>query len=322
MTDAVETMVYAKDRGVPWHKKGVPADGLMTAAEALKKGGIDWLVEAKPLFIDPPKKGEEAQLVTTHRAIVRVSDGSVLGVVGNKYVPVQNIDAMSCLDSVVDSGEAKYDTVGSLWGGRRVFISMELPKHIAVKGDDSDFLSYLVALNGHDGWTAFEVIRTTVRVVCHNTAEAARSSALAKFSARHTAGVTQRVGEIRDALQLQFKELETLNDLFNKMAGRRISEARAKEVLLKVFPLTEAQKGTAELELAKSDFAAALNNWRTTETLNDKLRGTNYGLYQAVVEYADYGINYRKDDNRVAEIMTGTGRVGDAKKRAMALLRP
>lgn len=40
MTAAVETLAYVKDRGVPWHGLGVPADGLMTAGEVLEKAGL------------------------------------------------------------------------------------------------------------------------------------------------------------------------------------------------------------------------------------------------------------------------------------------
>jgi phage/plasmid-like protein (TIGR03299 family) len=229
---------------------------------------------------------------------------------------------VSTMDAIVDSGEAKYDTAGSLWDGKRVFMSMELPKHIKVRGDDSEYLSYLLGINGHDGDQAVEFIRTTVRAVCHNTVEAAKASALARFTARHTPGVTARVGEIRDALQVTFRELETLEQVLNSMTRVKVNEAKARDVLLKVFPLSEADKGTAEAELAKSDFAAALANWKSTETLDDKLRGTAYGLYQAVVEYADFGLNYRKADNRASDLMTNNGRPGRVKKAALALLKP
>ena len=326
MTAAVETMAYAKDRGVPWHGLGTPADGLMTAAEVLEKAELDWTVEAQPLYIDPPGGGlKDLQLVQTHRAIVRQTDHQILGVVGNRYTPVQNAEALAILDGIVDDGGAKYDTAGSLWGGRRVFMSMELPQHISVRGDSSDYLSYIVAANSHDGWSPFKILRTDVRVVCSNTLQAAESKALAKFSARHTASVGQRIGEMRDALALEFKNLESLNDLFNKMAATRISKARGEEILAKVFPLTDAEKGS-EVRQAQSDFAAALENWRSTETLSDKLRGTNFGLYNAIAEFTDWGMTFRgeaAEDNRVGDILFGSaGRVNDAKRRALALLKP
>ncbi len=317
MVAAVETLAYVKDRGVPWHGLGTPADGLMTAAEVLEKAGLDWVVEPRPIFIAGPDG--EPQPIESHRAMVRVTDNSVLGVVGRRFTPVQIVETMSVLDDLVDDGGGKYDTAGSLWDGKRVFVSMELPKHIKVRGDSSDYLSYILAINGHDGGQAFEIIRTTVRAVCNNTVEAAKSSALARYTARHTPGVTLRVGEIREALALTFAELETTEQLLNSLTRVKVSETRAKEVLLKVFPLKEA--GTAEADLAASDFAAALNNWHSTETLDDKLRGTAFGLYQAIIEYADFGLNYRKADNRAADLMTNSGRPGNIKKAALALLR-
>lgn len=317
MVAGVETLAYVKDRGVPWHGLGTPVDGLMTAAEVLEKAGLDWYVEQRPLFLN---EGNDlgAQIIT-HKANVRVTDGAVLGIVGNRFRPVQNQTMTSTMDAIVDSGEGKYETAGSLWGGKRVFVSMELPKHIAVRGDDSDYTSYILGINGHDGGQAVEFIRTTVRAVCHNTVEAAKDSALARFTARHTSGVEARVGEIRDALALTFQDLESLESLMNELTTVKMPETRAKEILLKVFPLKEA--GTAEADLAASDFSAALANWKNTETLNDRLRGTGFGLYQAVVEFADFGLNYRKADNRANDLMTSGGRPGQIKKSALALIR-
>jgi phage/plasmid-like protein (TIGR03299 family) len=312
-------MAYAKDRGLPWHGKGTPADGLMTAAELLEKAGLLWEVEQEPLYISGPDGGlAEMQLVKTHVANVRSSDHSILGIVGNRYRPVQNAEALSIMDDIVDSGEAKYDTAGSLWDGRRVFVSMELPKHMKVTGDDSDYVPYLGLINGHDGGQSFQIIRTQIRMVCWNTVEAAKASAVARYAARHTPGVGARVGEIRDILRLTFAEMATFEELANAMAKVRISQVRAKEVLLKVFPLAQAKDEKADL--ADSDFAAALANWQSTETLNDKLRGTAWGLYNAIVEYADFGLKYHKDDNRANDLMTGGGRPGEIKKVAMALL--
>lgn len=319
----VESLVYVKDRGVPWHGFGTAVEGLMDGAEVIKKAGLDWQVEKRPIYIEPKGGGlANMQLVTTHEATVRATDNQILGIVGKVFTPTQIEDLVGCMDAIVDDGSGKYETAGSLMDGRRVFVSMEMPKHIEVAGDDSSYASYLLGINGHDGGQAFEIVATTVRAVCANTVASAKAKALTKFSARHTSGVGKAVGEIRDALQIQFKELETLNALFNSMAKKPISEKRGKEVLLKVFPLSEKQAGGAEADLAKSDFAAALANWRNTETLNDKLRGTQFGLYNAIVEYADFGLSYKKADRRVLDLVFSGGRPGTIKERALSLLRP
>ena len=317
MPAQVETLAYVKSRGIPWHGLGTPADGLMTAAELLDKAGLDWLVELRPLFVPGPK-GQMVE-VPEHFANVRVTDNSVLGVVGNRFTPVQQVESLSCLDAIVDSGEGKYDTAASLMGGKRVFISMVLPSHMEVRGDSSPYDHYVTAINGHDGGQAFAVIRNTIRIVCKNTLDAAKAEGLARYSARHTKGVTEKVGEIREALDLTFKELETFEVLANRLAALKVTEAKGKELLLKVFPPTKT--GTAEADLAASHFAAALANWQGSETIDDKLRGTGWRSYNAVAEYADFGLNFRKADNRALCIMTGTGPVGIAKAKALTLLR-
>ena len=51
---------------------------------------------------------------------VRDSDDSVLGVVGDRYKVVQNIDAFKFTDDLI-GGDVRYETAGSLRDGKQVF---------------------------------------------------------------------------------------------------------------------------------------------------------------------------------------------------------
>ena len=52
MPDNVTSMAFNKRQGVPWHGKGAAVDGLMTAAECIRKAGLDWGVAKIPVRID------------------------------------------------------------------------------------------------------------------------------------------------------------------------------------------------------------------------------------------------------------------------------
>ena len=109
----VETMFSAVE--TPWHKLGVVTPDVLTAQEAITTAGLDWLVDLKPIYFTD--QVQEMQNVADKFAVVRQTDDKCYGVVGNRYTPVQNLDAFNFMDNLVDSGDAKYETAGSLNGG-------------------------------------------------------------------------------------------------------------------------------------------------------------------------------------------------------------
>jgi phage/plasmid-like protein (TIGR03299 family) len=310
MTADVESMMYTAARGVPWHGLGTEVDGLQTAGAALVAAGLDWNVNKVGI------QTIDGTLIPDRFATVRDRDGEAFGVVGRGYTVIQNADAFAFADAIVDDGSAKYETAGSLRGGRTVFLSMELPKHVKVAGDDSAIDTYLMLTNTHDGWAAMQAVITPVRVVCANTLAQALHGARNRFSIRHTKNATERVGAAREALRLSFAYLDTFEKIANDLARKPISEKDARRILAKVFPLpVDADDEQRE----RSPFARALANWKTSETIDDAMRATGWGLYNAVAEYVDHGIRYQKADRRAWAILMG-GAAEKAKKETVALL--
>jgi len=117
-------------RRTPWHRLGVVLDQRpATLAEALEASGLTWPVTKEPVH----RSGGER--IDGFHATVREDTGRVLGIVGADYVVVQNQQCFAFLANLLGS-ELIFETAGSLWGGRQVFITAELPDHITVGGDD------------------------------------------------------------------------------------------------------------------------------------------------------------------------------------------
>ena len=131
----IETFVYydhsdvgEKGRWEPWHGLGTPISHLMTSEEALNASGLNWDVEARPIYTD------NGIQIPGYIANTRNTDNSVLGVVTNKYTIVQNRDAFNFTDNLIGKG-AIYETAGSLRNGKRVFMLAQLPK-LKILGDE------------------------------------------------------------------------------------------------------------------------------------------------------------------------------------------
>lgn len=318
----VETM-FSGGGQIPWHRLGEVIEGAATAEEALQKGGLDWIVKKVPLYMPKMVRDEAGNLTEQHimlpnrYATVRSTDDAVLGVVQEKYHPLQNVKAFEFFDSIVSSKEAIYETAGVLDEGRRVWILAKLPGEIVVRvnGRESDLTNkYVLLANSHDGSSGVQIKITPIRVVCQNTLSAALKGGGA-FNIRHTKSVEDRVKKAAEVMGFTNKMYTELGEAFQAMASKTMKDAD----VLSYFErcLAKAEKDTAKMsdndaladdapeQTGESREPRALKQlWRLYETGagSDLSVGTAWGAYNAVTEYVDWKPNYRGDDQRLNSI--------------------
>jgi len=210
-----DAMAYVGQQ--PWHNLGIKVEGeAMDAETAIKTTLMDWEVDTVPVYV---MVDGTYRPIDNKYATMRMDNNDVLGVVGEKYTPVQNIDCFKFFDAVTGTGQAKYDTVGTLNGGRRIWLLAKFDDGITLdSGDQID--PYMLLANSHDGGSALTMQFTYIRVVCQNTMEAALNRTDIKlpqrFHARHTSSILEKAGQARDILQIQ--------EEYNKRMGEEISK--------------------------------------------------------------------------------------------------
>src|ERR1700752_4813994 len=180
-------------RAMPWHGLGVVLDEYPKSIdEALDKAGLGWkvthgdvLVVKAPEWTDDFGTKHPAALIpaTGFKANLREDTGEVLGIVSDEYEVVDNRDAFRFLDALIAS-EMHFETAGSLWGGRRVWVLARLPEYVELGGGLSATYGY--AANSHDGTMGLTAAVTPIRIVCANTLGAALRQAEHGVAARRT----------------------------------------------------------------------------------------------------------------------------------------
>ncbi|MCG3134374.1 MAG: hypothetical protein HMLKMBBP_01680 [Planctomycetes bacterium] len=248
----------ATGRGIrPWHGLGVTLPDLLTPAQAIEHAHLGWSVSLHPLCVAHP---DFAALPVPARAVVRMDTQDVLGVVGERYVPVQNTDLVAVLDAIVENG-AKIDTAGSLLGGRIVWFAALLTEFEAAGERHQD---YLVISHGHDGSRAVTVRRTTVRVVCWNTLQAHDRQAGASFAVRHTESAQERIGAIGQLVAAGAQTRARFQAAASRMARARLSEREQLEFVLNSLgldPHLEVKSIKRKIEAARAALA-----WERSQT--------------------------------------------------------
>lgn len=218
MAANVESMFYT--RKAPWHGLGTMVTEAPCSADALKLAGLDWQVVQRELFTS------DGILAAGFKANVRAEDDRVLGVVTDRYRVVQNEEAFAFTDALLGEG-IRYETAGSLQGGRRTWILAKLPQRYIISGDE--VTPYMVFMNSHDGTGAIKAAMTPIRVVCQNTLNIALKRAKRSWSIHHTGNIRNKMEEARNTLLYADdymaelgKEIDSLNRI--KMTDRQVYE--------------------------------------------------------------------------------------------------
>lgn len=292
------TSAFFSNREVAWHKLGVVTDGALNAATALKVAQLDSLVKVSEEVIYTKVEGKEISLdnrFLTYRNHPK-KGLTALGVVGNRYVPIQNLEAFEFLNHIADDTGAVFETAGSLGDGRRVFMTMKFPEPMMIGGVDT-INNYIMAVNSHDGSSAFIVAVTPIRAVCTNTVRLALSQAVSKVSLRHTYGATAKVQQARETLGVVFRYQEEFEKEVNAMLSIKISDNQFTDFIKKLVPEPKEKDASERMKNSvekKRGEMMALWNAPTQENVS----GTAWGAYNAVAEWADWvkPIRSKKDD--------------------------
>jgi len=236
----VESMFYVRE--TPWHGLGVRVEEALTSHDAITAAGLDWNVIQKPIYTSDfvcsigNIQNSDNQLIPNYKANVRDSDNQVLGVVSDRYKIVQNEEAFAFTDALIGEG-VRYETAGSLQGGKKVWLLAKLPETYIMGGERIE--PFLVFSNSHDGSGAIKVCMTPIRVVCQNTLNLALDTAKRSWSSKHTVNIKNRLDGVRDTLQLAHGYMAQLGLEFDTLGRIKLTDKKVMEFINELIPLAD-----------------------------------------------------------------------------------
>ena len=328
----------------PWHGLGtvIEEEGA-TAARAMELAHLDWTVELRPVYaccgdivISDEVSDDDADLMDDHelcagglatpdpaglvhlptaRAVSRTDTNDVLGVVGSRYLPLQNSEAFGFMDGVLGEHGAHYETAGSLKGNTRIWLLAKLPQTMTIIDDDRHE-TYMLLYNSHDGSSTVTVTLTSVRVVCNNTLQWAlnRKDAQHTFHIRHTASMTDKVARAQEILGIApafYAEIErALKALTKIQFDEKRMHAFARDLLKVPSDMKDVDvPGKTRVQVETLDRLFVSGTGQDIEGVG----GTAYAALNAVTEFDSHERRVRgktpadKAERRLDAIWTGTG---------------
>jgi len=224
----LESMFYV--RVTPWHGLGTCVEEALSSDEALKKSGLDWTVTQRPIMTslyDP---------IPGYKANIRETDNHVLGVVSDRYKIIQNHEAFSFVDALLGEG-VRFETAGSLNGGRKVWMLAKLPEPYTMLEDQVE--PYLVFSNSHDGNSSIRVACTPIRIVCQNTLNLALNNSRRMWSTMHVGNLSQKMEEAQQTLMLARGYMDNLGLEFSRLSQIHMSDTRVMEYIEMLLPMDD-----------------------------------------------------------------------------------
>lgn len=228
MAANVESMFYVRE--TPWHGLGTRVNEAPASKEALTAAGLDWSVLQEPIYT------ETEELITGYKANVRDRDRQVLGVVTDRYKVIQNTEAFAFTDSLLGEG-VRYETAGSLMGGRKVWLLAHMPHEYIISGERIS--PYLLFSNAHDGSGAVRIALTPVRVVCNNTLNLALSTAKRSWSMMHTGDIKGKIKEAKDTLFRAESYMDELGKEFENLRTKKLTDKKVMEYIEVLLPVED-----------------------------------------------------------------------------------
>lgn len=225
MSANVESMFYVRE--TPWHGLGTRVVEAPSSAEALIMAGLDWSVVQEPIYT-----GND--LIEGYKANVRDKDRKVLGVVTDRYKVIQNDEAFAFTDELLGEG-VRYETAGSLQGGKKVWLLAHMPHEYIISGERIS--PYLLFSNTHDGSGAIKVALTPIRVVCNNTLNLALTTAKRSWSMIHTGDIKGKMSEARDTLFMAEKYMDSLGKEFENLRLKKLTDKQVMDFIEILLPM-------------------------------------------------------------------------------------
>jgi len=294
---------FASYRQPAWHGLGTVFEEEVSTSKMLELANLqDWNVRLEEIYTPANYSSDRKYNYVARTNPFNSTQTDILGVVGERYRILQNEELFDFGDALLDGG-GRWETAGSIKGGRQVFGSLALERETVLdpSGVEDKINSYLLVNTSHDGSIAIQASVTPVRVVCANTLNLALGSGVGRnrtvkqsYKIRHTQTAQGKIQAAREALGLANAYMDEFDLMAKAMIEQTITQDRFMDMVLTAYPRPEADKKGA---VSKWDTKVQLIEDIYTGEFNHTIAGTAWGALNAMTERLDWHRSARKGNS-------------------------
>lgn len=312
MAHLVEQMAYVGQ--TPWHGLGNKLTDGVSIDQWRIEAGLNWSARRAGVQFEADGIVREAD----SEVLFRSDNFGQLGIVSPDYKIVQPGEVLEFFRDLVDSGDMKLETAGSLDNGKKVWALAKTNQDFRVMGQDQ-VEGYLLLATSFDGTLATRAQFTSVRVVCNNTLQlSVRGKSSNAVAIPHSAMFNH--SQVKLDLGLLDDSFKQFEEQANLLAQRKMSD---KEAIRFIMNVLTGEDDAEKLSTRSANVVKHVYGLYTGNGMGSSLRsanGTAWGALNAVTEYVDHEQG-RNVNNRFRSAQFGVGATtkADAFQKALAL---
>lgn len=270
----------------PWANEGSTVHEAKSASEAIIKAGLNWKVEAHPIYIKKERvDGPESIEVPNQKALLRSDNEHVLAVKKDSYHPLQNEHAFDFFNPFIESGLASFEAAGELKDGKVIWVLANLNKAPIDLGGGDTVNKHLLLSNSHDGSTSVRVAFNPVRFWCQNQLVSGKASASSIIRIRHSRSVKDNLDDIQQVVNAMDAQFEATAEQYKHLSRSGINVKdleRYVNIVFKLNPLGD-ERAISRAKKMQDTITNLFENGAGAHLKSAK--GTAWGAYNAVTEY-------------------------------------
>lgn len=290
-TDGVSNAVFYRDYA--WHGLGtVVTEEITDYLKFLQIGRLaGWNVRLVP-FQGIGRGGKQVFEVVRDNP----TDGGIdrIGVVGQRYTPVQNEAAFAFLQSLNDG--SRWETAGSLDNGSVVFGSIAFERETVLdpNGVSDVTKTFVLVYTSHDGSTGICALITPTRVVCKNTLGIAISGAKNTIKIKHTKSVEEKMAEAAEVFRATHSYMDNFDREAEAFFKAAVTDDQYTDMVVDMLgkPKDDASKTTKTV--FERNLEKFTGTWKAEH--NAGIRGTAWGAWNALTEANQWDRQVRGDN--------------------------
>jgi len=269
-----------------------------------KEAGLSWEINSAPTRFRVP--GGALLSYPNRNVLYRSDDLKPLSVVSPRFKTVQPASMLNFFADVSEELGVHLEMAGQAIGGRRIWGMARMPEaeiEIGGKGDKTGM--FLLFITACDGGLATIIVPTAVRLYCLNQLPMIMRSAAkggnrkGAFRVTHSAKFdTQKA---RAGLALINESWALFETDVRKLSKTKVSEEQAKSFFAKLTGVEDLNK------VKESSTVHQLIKTYDTGVGQEGVKGTAWGLVNAVTRLLDHGGRSKVADTRIYNSWMNTG---------------
>lgn len=301
-TNGKAEMAYAGDK--PWHGLGERLEAGASIEDWRKAAGMDWSITEHHVLY----QANEYLIRFDGRKILARSDNQMaLGVVSDRYKPVQPADVLDYFTDLVEEQGFQMHTAGTLFGGKKFWALAKMEEERFVRNNQDGIGGYVLLCTSCDGSLATTAKFTSIAVVCNNTLSWAINKDR-KNDVRTIHTGTFDAKKVKEQLGLAKTQYDTMMGAAEELSKKEVNFEQAEDFLKFLFTDSRLSTGKSAIEESKPyQTILSLFEGHGMGAELDTRRGTAWGLLNAVTEYVDHHSGGKTADRRINHAWFGAG---------------